>query len=185
MVDLILGLPPIDRIEVVGRCASAPKLTTFEKQRRDGTPFLRSRISFLLQHWNRRGHQSLRVWVDVWDATAEWLVAHDFRKGDAVWVAGTMLSRSARHGGPPGALFYWIHAVKLYFVPELPKAARDGDRYLISAEHWDRLSAIHNSSGPPEISMEAYQELLRELEESKYPMDLTAGAARDLADDPE
>lgn len=180
MVDLLFGLPPINRFEIVGRCTSHPKLEDFTRTRKDGTTFLRRRLKFRLQHYSKRGEQSLRIWIDTWDKLAEWLAAHDFAKGDAVWVFGRLLSRTKHHGGPEGSFFYWINCFKLFFVPEMPRATRHGDKYLVDADHYDRLMAIHNSGGPPEVSYEQYHALLEQLDAGKEPMNATVGHKRDL-----
>ena len=179
MVDLLFGLPPINKVELVGRCVSVPQLDHYERVRKDGTPFMRTRLKFRIQHYSRKGVQTLRMWVDVWDALAEWLAAHHFGKGDAVWVYGKLMSRSSRHGGPAGSFFFWIHCTNLFFIPEVPRAKRAGDKYLVDAEAYDRLMAVHNSGGPPEISYEQYQEMLDQLESSRQPRAMTEGAKRD------
>ena len=181
MVDLLFGLPPINRYELVGRCVSKPELKEFERRRkRDNSLYVRRRLKFMVQHYSKLGHQTLRMWVDCWDPLADWLVAHDFGKGDAVWIFGKILSRSSRHGGPAGTFFYWIHCYNLFFIPEVPRAKRTGDKYLVDAEPFERMLAMHNSSGPPEVSYEQYQELLQQLESSAEPRQATPGHLKDL-----
>lgn len=180
MVDLVFGLPPINNWELVARCTSHPELKEFERHDKEGKVFLRRRLKFRVQHYSKSGNQSLRIWVDTWDALAEWLAAHHFDKGDAVWMFGKLLSRSARHGGAPGTFFYWMHCYRLFFIPEIPRAERQGDKYLVDADKYDRLMAVQNSGGPPEVSHEQYQLLLDQLEDSKSPKTATGGFDRDL-----
>lgn len=176
MVALILGLPPINRIELVGRVATDPKIDTYNQvDSKTGEEYVATRCSFAIQHYSghtrHRKSDSLRVWVDAWGALARWLmVKAEIAKKDPVWVWGKLKQRPLRDQDRKGNMkgYWWsIRLERIYFIPDLPKAVRHGDQYLIPAAEFDRLSTQFNSGGPPEMDMDDFAAIWESLEENK------------------
>lgn len=167
-MKILFGLPPINRLEVVGRVVSHPEAKRIRWQPRKGGPErMRTFVKFKIEHYNRRAKKSLHIWVNVWGAMAEWLVTKArLERGDPVWLYGALDSRRVKWADGT-RMFYYFVARDVYFVPEIPNKVRQGKNYLVPAEPFDRFTAAFNNSGYPHISDEDFERILGELEEAK------------------